>query len=195
MCNLPVYNLQLQTALIYNHVNIASFQQFLFLDWFTLNTWRVEIRNFSTNSTDSSWQWHRVQCVYIRPLAFRGSDLCVLQRKHARTSGSIRTASRRQGPGGGWSHLQGMDGHATLEKSHGYNHCEMITHTVRIITAPRLQLVAFEFENFLGKKVELSVECKDVSEKAERIGSVIVECGPWVIRSNHLLSSVYTLFI
>ncbi|KAG7263211.1 hypothetical protein CRUP_031754 [Coryphaenoides rupestris] len=42
------------------------------------------------------------------------------------------------------------------------------------------KLVAFEFENFLGKKVELSAECKDVSEKAERIGSVIVECGPWV---------------
>uniref|UniRef100_A0A3Q3WUB9 Beta-crystallin B3 n=1 Tax=Mola mola TaxID=94237 RepID=A0A3Q3WUB9_MOLML len=36
------------------------------------------------------------------------------------------------------------------------------------------------FENFRGKKVELSGECKDVFEKAERVGSVIVESGPWV---------------
>uniref|UniRef100_A0A667XYJ7 Beta-crystallin B3 n=1 Tax=Myripristis murdjan TaxID=586833 RepID=A0A667XYJ7_9TELE len=40
------------------------------------------------------------------------------------------------------------------------------------------KLVAFEFENFRGEKVELSGECKDISEK--RVGSVIVESGPWV---------------
>ncbi|KAL7406930.1 hypothetical protein ABVT39_000370 [Epinephelus coioides] len=42
------------------------------------------------------------------------------------------------------------------------------------------KLAVFEFENFRGKKVELSGECKDVFEKMERIGSVIVESGPWV---------------
>ncbi|XP_049894229.1 beta-crystallin B3-like [Epinephelus moara] len=42
------------------------------------------------------------------------------------------------------------------------------------------KLAVFEFENFRGKKVELSGECKDVFENMERIGSVIVESGPWV---------------
>lgn len=42
-------------------------------------------------------------------------------------------------------------------------------------------MAIFEFENFRGKKVELSGECKDVLEKAQRVGSVIVESGPWVI--------------
>uniref|UniRef100_A0A674P230 Beta-crystallin B3 n=1 Tax=Takifugu rubripes TaxID=31033 RepID=A0A674P230_TAKRU len=47
--------------------------------------------------------------------------------------------------------------------------------------SPRcLQLAIFEFENFRGKKVQLSGECKDVLEKAQRVGSVIVESGPWV---------------
>ena len=41
-----------------------------------------------------------------------------------------------------------------------------------------LQLAVFEFENFRGKKVELSGECKDVFEKTQRVGSVIVESGP-----------------
>lgn len=41
-----------------------------------------------------------------------------------------------------------------------------------------LQLAAFEFENFRGKKVELSGDCKDVLEKTQRVGSVIVESGP-----------------
>lgn len=41
-----------------------------------------------------------------------------------------------------------------------------------------LQLAVFEFENFRGNKVELSGECKDAFEKAERVGSVIVESGP-----------------
>uniref|UniRef100_A0A8C5G2G8 Beta-crystallin B3 n=1 Tax=Gouania willdenowi TaxID=441366 RepID=A0A8C5G2G8_GOUWI len=35
-------------------------------------------------------------------------------------------------------------------------------------------------ENFRGKKLELSSECKDVFEKTQRVGSVIVESGPWV---------------
>ncbi|XP_033990928.1 beta-crystallin B3 isoform X1 [Trematomus bernacchii] len=42
------------------------------------------------------------------------------------------------------------------------------------------KLAVFEFENFRGKKVELSAECKDVMEKMQRVGSIIVESGPWV---------------
>ncbi|XP_060898169.1 beta-crystallin B3-like [Labrus mixtus] len=42
------------------------------------------------------------------------------------------------------------------------------------------KLTFFEYENFLGKKVELSGECKDAWEKAQKIGSIIVESGPWV---------------
>ncbi|XP_034023597.1 beta-crystallin B3-like [Thalassophryne amazonica] len=42
------------------------------------------------------------------------------------------------------------------------------------------KLVVFEFENFRGKQLELSGECKDMREKTERVGSVIVELGPWV---------------
>uniref|UniRef100_UPI0037E884AC beta-crystallin B3-like n=1 Tax=Semicossyphus pulcher TaxID=241346 RepID=UPI0037E884AC len=42
------------------------------------------------------------------------------------------------------------------------------------------KLAVFEYENFRGKKVELSGECKDAWEKTQRIGSVIVESGPWV---------------
>uniref|UniRef100_A0A8C6LP47 Beta-crystallin B3 n=1 Tax=Nothobranchius furzeri TaxID=105023 RepID=A0A8C6LP47_NOTFU len=42
------------------------------------------------------------------------------------------------------------------------------------------KLAVFEFENFRGQKVELSGECKDVLEKTQRVGSVIVESGPWV---------------
>uniref|UniRef100_A0A665TEJ7 Beta-crystallin B3 n=1 Tax=Echeneis naucrates TaxID=173247 RepID=A0A665TEJ7_ECHNA len=44
----------------------------------------------------------------------------------------------------------------------------------------RLPLAVFEFENFRGKKVALSGESKNVLEKIERVGSVIVESGPWV---------------
>ncbi len=41
------------------------------------------------------------------------------------------------------------------------------------------QASLFEFENFCGKKVELSAECKDLIEKnLEKVGSVIVESGP-----------------
>ncbi|XP_034441274.1 beta-crystallin B3-like [Hippoglossus hippoglossus] len=42
------------------------------------------------------------------------------------------------------------------------------------------KLAVFEFENFRGKKVELSGECKDLWEKTQQVGSVIVEAGPWV---------------
>uniref|UniRef100_A0A665T4F2 Beta-crystallin B3 n=1 Tax=Echeneis naucrates TaxID=173247 RepID=A0A665T4F2_ECHNA len=42
------------------------------------------------------------------------------------------------------------------------------------------KLAVFEFENFRGKKVALSGESKNVLEKIERVGSVIVESGPWV---------------
>ncbi|KAE8298118.1 Beta-crystallin B3 Beta-B3 crystallin [Larimichthys crocea] len=42
------------------------------------------------------------------------------------------------------------------------------------------KLAFFEYENFRGKKVELSGECTDAFEKTERIGSIIVESGPWV---------------
>uniref|UniRef100_A0A665TEP3 Beta-crystallin B3 n=1 Tax=Echeneis naucrates TaxID=173247 RepID=A0A665TEP3_ECHNA len=48
------------------------------------------------------------------------------------------------------------------------------------LTFPLLQLAVFEFENFRGKKVALSGESKNVLEKIERVGSVIVESGPWV---------------
>ncbi|TRY88755.1 hypothetical protein DNTS_029678 [Danionella cerebrum] len=39
----------------------------------------------------------------------------------------------------------------------------------------------YEFENFRGKKLEFSAECKDLIEKnLEKVGSVIIESGPWV---------------
>lgn len=52
------------------------------------------------------------------------------------------------------------------------------SHLISLITPLILQLVIFEFENFRGKKVELSGECKDAFEKTQRVGSVIVESGP-----------------
>ncbi|XP_051931768.1 beta-crystallin B3-like [Hippocampus zosterae] len=42
------------------------------------------------------------------------------------------------------------------------------------------KLTVFELENFRGKKVELSGECKDVLEKTQKVGSIIVESGPWI---------------
>ncbi|XP_061119491.1 beta-crystallin B3 [Conger conger] len=43
------------------------------------------------------------------------------------------------------------------------------------------KVVLFEFENFQGRKVELSAASKDVTEKGlEKVASVLVECGPWV---------------
>ncbi|RVE68577.1 hypothetical protein OJAV_G00093260 [Oryzias javanicus] len=48
------------------------------------------------------------------------------------------------------------------------------------------KVVLFEFENFQGCKAEISAECKDVSEKGlEKVGSLIVESGPWVGYDRH----------
>lgn len=49
------------------------------------------------------------------------------------------------------------------------------------------QVSLYEFENFRGKRVELSAECKDLIEKnLEKVGSLVVESGPWV----HLLDII-----
>jgi len=41
------------------------------------------------------------------------------------------------------------------------------------------QVMLFEFGNFRGRKVELSSEVKDVTEKGlEKVGSVLVELAP-----------------
>ncbi|KAJ7994099.1 hypothetical protein DPEC_G00262410 [Dallia pectoralis] len=43
------------------------------------------------------------------------------------------------------------------------------------------KVVLFEFENFQGRKVEFTAECKNVSEKGlEKVCSMIVESGPWL---------------
>lgn len=55
---------------------------------------------------------------------------------------------------------------------------ELTYHPTVCLSTFFLQLALFEFENFRGKKVELSGECKDAFEKAQRVGSVIVESGP-----------------
>uniref|UniRef100_A0A3Q2GMN3 Beta-crystallin B3 n=2 Tax=Cyprinodon variegatus TaxID=28743 RepID=A0A3Q2GMN3_CYPVA len=48
------------------------------------------------------------------------------------------------------------------------------------------KVVVFEFENFQGCKAEFSAECKDVTEKGpEKVGSVIVDSGPWVGYDGH----------
>lgn len=59
---------------------------------------------------------------------------------------------------------------------------ELADYTIDSLAVAVLQLAVFEWENFRGKKVELSGECKDVWEKTQRVGSVIVESGPWVIQ-------------
>ncbi|XP_030631566.1 beta-crystallin B3 [Chanos chanos] len=47
--------------------------------------------------------------------------------------------------------------------------------------AATYKVALFEYENFRGKKVELSEECKDVNAKnLEKVGSILVESGPWV---------------
>uniref|UniRef100_A0A665US98 Crystallin, beta B1, like 3 n=1 Tax=Echeneis naucrates TaxID=173247 RepID=A0A665US98_ECHNA len=39
----------------------------------------------------------------------------------------------------------------------------------------------YEFENFQGRRMDLFTECRNLCEKGfERIGSIRVECGPWV---------------
>nr|XP_057926629.1 beta-crystallin B3 [Doryrhamphus excisus] len=48
------------------------------------------------------------------------------------------------------------------------------------------KVVLFEFENFQGSKAEFSAECKDVLDKGlKKVGSVIVESGPWVGYDRH----------
>ncbi|XP_036384972.1 beta-crystallin B3-like isoform X2 [Megalops cyprinoides] len=43
------------------------------------------------------------------------------------------------------------------------------------------KVVLFELENFQGRKLELSAECKDVTEKSlDKVASVKVDSGPWV---------------
>ncbi|XP_072569968.1 beta-crystallin B3 [Paramormyrops kingsleyae] len=43
------------------------------------------------------------------------------------------------------------------------------------------KVVLFELENFQGRKVELSAECKDVRVKTlEKVASIVVDSGPWV---------------
>ncbi|PWA21992.1 hypothetical protein CCH79_00021134, partial [Gambusia affinis] len=49
-----------------------------------------------------------------------------------------------------------------------------------------VQVVVFEFENFQGCKAEFSSECKHVTEKGlEKVGSLIVDSGPWVGYDRH----------
>ncbi|XP_070987805.1 beta-crystallin B3-like isoform X1 [Oncorhynchus clarkii lewisi] len=43
------------------------------------------------------------------------------------------------------------------------------------------KMYLFEFENFQGRMMECITECRNLCEKGfERIGSIRVECGPWV---------------
>ena len=65
-----------------------------------------------------------------------------------------------------------------MKKSESSWAWDFAEHTINSPTLLVLQLAVFEFENFRGKKVELSGECKDVWEKTQQVGSVIVESGP-----------------
>lgn len=41
------------------------------------------------------------------------------------------------------------------------------------------QMYLYEFENFQGRRMDVSGECKNLCEKGfDRIGSIRVECGP-----------------
>ncbi|XP_069003409.1 crystallin, beta B1, like 3 [Embiotoca jacksoni] len=43
------------------------------------------------------------------------------------------------------------------------------------------KMYLYEYENFQGRRMDLFAECRDLCEKGfERIGSIRVECGPWV---------------
>ncbi|XP_048016273.1 crystallin, beta B1, like 3 [Megalobrama amblycephala] len=43
------------------------------------------------------------------------------------------------------------------------------------------RIYLFEYENFQGRMMELSGECRNVCDKGlNRVGSIRVECGPWV---------------
>ncbi|XP_030632297.1 crystallin, beta B1, like 3 isoform X2 [Chanos chanos] len=53
------------------------------------------------------------------------------------------------------------------------------SHSAMGMSSHRMYL--FEFENFQGRRMELSGECRNLCEKGfDRIGSIRVECGPWV---------------
>lgn len=41
------------------------------------------------------------------------------------------------------------------------------------------QIYLYEYENFQGRRMDLFGECRNLCEKGfDRIGSIIVECGP-----------------
>ncbi|KAJ8280959.1 hypothetical protein GJAV_G00061500 [Gymnothorax javanicus] len=43
------------------------------------------------------------------------------------------------------------------------------------------RMCVFEFENFQGRRMDITAECKNLCERGfNRIGSIRVECGPWV---------------
>lgn len=49
-------------------------------------------------------------------------------------------------------------------------------------TRSTFQIYLYEFENFQGRRMDLFGESRNLCEKGfERIGSIRVECGPWVI--------------
>lgn len=49
-------------------------------------------------------------------------------------------------------------------------------------TCSTFQIYLYEFENFQGRRMDLFGESRNLCEKGfERIGSIRVECGPWVI--------------
>ncbi|CAN0331690.1 unnamed protein product [Lampetra fluviatilis] len=48
-------------------------------------------------------------------------------------------------------------------------------------TTGGFKLVIFELENFQGRRLEFTTECKNVCERGfERVGSIRVDTGPWV---------------
>lgn len=50
------------------------------------------------------------------------------------------------------------------------------------LTCSTFQIYLYEFENFQGRRMDLFGESRNLCEKGfERIGSIRVECGPWVI--------------
>ncbi|CAI9533844.1 unnamed protein product, partial [Staurois parvus] len=43
------------------------------------------------------------------------------------------------------------------------------------------QLICYEYENFQGRKVEFSSECRNLCDRGfDHVKSIRVECGPWV---------------
>lgn len=103
---------------------------------------------------------------------------CMACSKNDRTTKNPRPAASRKRPRRGRRHIQGT---LLLSRLFAVSKNVHVLEGLCQLSAcapPHLQLAIFEFENFRGKKVELSGECKDACEKAERVGSVIVESGP-----------------